>query len=80
MDLSKDLDEYLYYDRDEIMRLDAYDLGHEQGVKQGIEQNAKANAIKMLKDKVPIEKISMYTMLSTEIINKLKEEIESKEE
>lgn len=45
--------------------------GRAEGIKDGISQNKRSIAIEMLKDNVPIEKISRYTGLSIENIQEI---------
>ena len=76
------LDSLLYYNSDELNRLqrednikEGFDIGLQQGLEQGLEQGKNEIAKNMLKDNIDIEKISKYTDLSIEQINVIKKEV-----
>ena len=55
----------------ELRRREAYDNGHEVGIKEGIENNARSNAISMIKKNYPLKDIAEITKLSIKEIKKL---------
>ena len=76
--LVSDFDKILYYDRDELEKLDQQDWleeGKKQGIEQGTNQRNVEIAKNMLSMNLTIEQISQATNLSLEEIKKLKEEI-----
>lgn len=68
INLSKNLDEYLYYDLDEIKRLDAYDLGRYEGFEQGTETTKEDMIKTMHKNGADVESIHKLTEISLEKI------------
>lgn len=52
-------------------RLEGLEQGREEGIEQGIEQNKKEMILSMLKDNVPLDKISKYANISVEEVEKI---------
>ncbi|MCD7764585.1 MAG: hypothetical protein LUI14_15650 [Lachnospiraceae bacterium] len=59
-----------------------YNLGVEDGIEKGIAQSEKnqakekeATVIRMLKDKMPVEKIAIYQNMPVEEIHKIEERV-----
>ena len=57
---------------DERLRLAENDEYREKGIEEGIQQNQKETALKMLQDNLDLDTISKYTELSIEEIEQLK--------
>ena len=76
MELNKWIHEYVADDKmqEELNKWDL-EIAEGKGYEQGIEQNKKEIAKKMLNSHVPIKDISKYTKLSSKEIKSLKEEM-----
>ena len=61
------------YDRAELDKVSARNLGIEQGIIEGIKQTKIETAKNMLKDNLDIKTICKYTSLSKEEVESLKE-------
>ena len=57
---------------DERLRLAENDEYREKGIEEGIQQNQKETALKMLQDNLDLDIISKYTELSLDELKKLK--------
>ncbi len=81
-DLTQEFDGVLYYNRKEFLETISYNHGKDDGKAEGIEvgkvEGAKEKQLEiakgMLKDNIELKKISKYTQLSLEEIQRLQEE------
>ncbi len=69
-DLDENLDNYLFYDREEYMKESLYSTGFVDGKAEGREEGKQSIITRMLED-MPIEEVSKITKLSIEEIEKL---------
>lgn len=70
------------YERMSAEAEELYNLGVEDGIEKGIAQSEKnqakekeATVIRMLKDKMPVEKIAIYQNMPVEEIHKIEERV-----
>jgi len=86
-DLDENLDNYLFYDREEYMKESLYSTGLvdgeakglEKGLKQGREEGKQSIITRMLED-MTIEEVSKITKLSIEEIEKIVDSSKDEEE
>ena len=69
-DLDENLDNYLFYDREEYMKESLYSTGFVDGKAEGREEGKQSIITRMLED-MPIEEVSKITKLPIEEIEKL---------
>lgn len=76
-ELESNLGDYLYYDREELLKQDSYNVGVEEGIEKGLEQGYKEGQKEIVKNMMnnglSIEEISKYTGLSEDDIKNLNE-------
>ena len=70
IDLTEDLEDSLYYDREELRNETLYGMGKDEGIKERNLEIAKS----MLEDNVPIEMIMKYSKLKKDEIEKIRNE------
>ena len=74
IEVSEDFNFGESYDKEWALKDEGIREGIEQGIEQGIKQQKIEIAKNMIKDNISIETISKYTNLTTQEIDKLKED------